>query len=162
MDFVARLKQYIEHRGLANSQFADMAGIPRPTLSQILTGRNKKISNEIIEKLHQAFPTLNVLWLLFGDGDMDLEGYSEFSEPQNSLFPEENFEQLADIDNTYDHTSRPEISAEKISEKIPAQFFINGAAENRSESAPAADRRVQSIMVFYSDNSFEVFEPVKK
>lgn len=162
MDFVARLKQYIEHRGLANSQFADMAGIPRPTLSQILTGRNKKISNEIIEKLHQAFPTLNVLWLLFGDGDMDLEDYSEFSEPKNSLFPDENLEQSIDTDSAYEPASRPEISAEKISEKMPPQFFINNSAENRSESAPATDRRVQSIMVFYSDNSFEVFEPVKK
>lgn len=64
MDFVTRLKQYIEFTGLPVSQFADTAQIPRPTLSQILNGRNKKISNELIAKLHEGFPRLNIIWLL--------------------------------------------------------------------------------------------------
>ena len=38
----------MEHEQLTNSQFADKCRIPRPTLSQILNGRNKKISEEII------------------------------------------------------------------------------------------------------------------
>lgn len=37
-----RLKGFIESQGLTNSQFADRCGIPRPSLSQLLTGRNKK------------------------------------------------------------------------------------------------------------------------
>lgn len=70
MNIVTRLKQYIEHTGLPYSQFADNANIPRPTLSQIIGGRNKKVSHELIEKLHAGYPELNINWLLFGDQPM--------------------------------------------------------------------------------------------
>lgn len=82
MDIVSRLKRFIEYTGLQVSQFADTALIPRPTLSQILNGRNKKISNELITKLHDAFPSLNVLWLMFGDGSMVDDENIEISEPE--------------------------------------------------------------------------------
>ena len=48
---VERLKQYIAEKGLTNTQFADRAGIPRPTLSQILHGRNKTINDVLLRKL---------------------------------------------------------------------------------------------------------------
>lgn len=57
-------------KGLSSTQMADAAGIARPTFSQLLSGRNKKISNELISKLHDAFPELDVMWLLFGEGRM--------------------------------------------------------------------------------------------
>lgn len=65
-----RLKVFIEAEGLTNSQFADICGIPRPTLSQLLSGRNKKISDLLVGQIHRAFPQLSVLWLLFDEGDM--------------------------------------------------------------------------------------------
>lgn len=70
MDIIARLKRFIDSQAYSVSQTADMAGIPRPSLSQILSGRNKKVSNELIQKLHTAFPQLNIMWLIFGDGEM--------------------------------------------------------------------------------------------
>lgn len=65
-----RLKFLIENLSLTSSQFADKCDIARPTLSQLLSGRNKKISNLIIEQIHKAYPALSVVWLLFGEGDM--------------------------------------------------------------------------------------------
>lgn len=65
-----RLKFLIENLGVTSSQFADKCDIARPTLSQLLSGRNKKISNLIIEQIHKAYPGLSVVWLLFGEGDM--------------------------------------------------------------------------------------------
>lgn len=65
-----RLKGFIESEGLSHSQFADRCGIPRPSLSQILSGRNKKISDVIIGQIHKAYPELSILWLLFGEGSM--------------------------------------------------------------------------------------------
>lgn len=65
-----RLKVLIENLGLTSSQFADKCGISRSTLSQLLSGRNKKLSNLIIEQIHMAYPGLSVLWLLFGEGEM--------------------------------------------------------------------------------------------
>lgn len=65
-----RLKLFIDHTGLNNSQFAEKCGIPKPSLSQILSGRNKKVSNQFFETLHLSFPELNILWLIFGEGSM--------------------------------------------------------------------------------------------
>ena len=70
MDIAARLIAFKDWTELSNSQFADQAGIPRPTLSQFLNGRNKRLSDDLTAKLHAAFPMLNVMWLLFGEGDM--------------------------------------------------------------------------------------------
>ena len=70
MDLVSRLKLFLNQNGISNSQFADTCGIPRPTLSQLLNGRNKKVSDEIIAKIHASYPSLSIMWLMFGDGDM--------------------------------------------------------------------------------------------
>lgn len=66
----ARLKLFLDFKGLSNSQFADLCGIPRPTLSQLFSGRNKKISDILIGQIHGIFPELSVVWLLFGEGEM--------------------------------------------------------------------------------------------
>lgn len=63
-----RLKLFMDTSGLTSSQFADMCGIPRPSLSQILSGRNKKVSDLLIGQIHRAFPDLSITWLLFGEG----------------------------------------------------------------------------------------------
>lgn len=70
MDLVSRLKQYLELRGISVTQFSDICGVPRPTGSQLLAGRNKKVSDEMIARIHQAFPELSIVWLMFGEGEM--------------------------------------------------------------------------------------------
>ena len=42
---------FLDQTGISNSQFADTCEIPRPTLSQLLNGRNKKVSEEVIGKM---------------------------------------------------------------------------------------------------------------
>lgn len=70
MDIVSRLKLFLDHLGIPVTQFADNCGIPRPTLSQLLNGRNKTVRDEIIAKIHEAYPQLSIMWLMFGEGDM--------------------------------------------------------------------------------------------
>lgn len=90
MSIIERLKQFIEHTGMSNSQFADFAGIPRPTLSQLVHGRNKTISDQLLRKLDEKFPQLDIRWLLCGKGTMLLTPDIEISEPQNGFFLDEN------------------------------------------------------------------------
>ena len=84
-----RLKVFMDSMELSHSQFADSCGIPRPTLSQLLSGRNKKISNLLVGQIHRAYPALSVLWLLFGEGDMIVSSSesSDFSnDPISDIF----------------------------------------------------------------------------
>ncbi len=84
MDIVSRLKQYLEAHQISVTQFADTCGIPRPSASQLLNGRNKKVSDEVITKIHQSYPSLSMLWLLFGEGNMESGVNIETSEAQNA------------------------------------------------------------------------------
>lgn len=84
MDLVNRLKFFMDSRKLTISQFADTCGIPRPTMSQLMNGRNKRISDEIINKIHNGYPSLSILWLMFGEGEMETQPNIKISEPQNA------------------------------------------------------------------------------
>jgi len=83
-NFVDRLKLFMSESGIASTAFADKCGIPRPSFSQIINGRNKKINDQVVSAIHGAFPELSVMWLLFGEGNMltrsdDKEGAQDAS-----------------------------------------------------------------------------------
>ncbi len=69
-NFATRLKLFMESINVQSSQFADMCEIPRPSFSQLLSGRNQKVSDVLIRKIHAAYPDLSVMWLMFGEGPM--------------------------------------------------------------------------------------------
>lgn len=179
MDIVTRLKLFLNQNGIANSQFADTCGIPRPSLSQLLNGRNKKVSDELISKVHAAYPSLNIMWLMFGDGEMyvdDNPGFnaqnaqpaenlkftdssSNLSENQNSGKPISFGE--GDLFEMAQQLSSPTPSAAKaIRDTIQQVSKKSHDAGPKQPLASSASKRVVSIMVFYSDNSFESFGPI--
>ena len=153
---VERLKQYIAEKGLTNTQFADRAGIPRPTLSQILHGRNKTINDVLLRKLDAAFPDFNLSWLLFGRGDMRNIANSEISEPENAANPLLHTNQYADnkpnnpeTDNPCNHrelsqsTNIPPLPGINVPDSVPdnAPFAISSSSavkNNTSQSCNTA------------------------
>lgn len=183
MDIVSRLKTFISYLNIPVTQFADSCNIPRPTLSQLLNGRNKKVSDELIGKIHETYPSLSVLWLMFGEGDMLHSGNIEISEPQTgSIFDFNNNEQAIDDQST------PSIDFNKNFSNSGSEKFdtpsslhsrhaeseydeINNGSANKTEpkepTAPSntitfsADNRkkIVNIIVYYNDNSFESFVP---
>lgn len=175
MDIPSRIKIFLESTGIQNSQFADTCGIPRPSLSQLLTGRNKKVSDEVIAKIHDAYPNLSILWLLFGEGDMLKNGNIEISEPQNEArSPVLPFE-TPDIEDEASDGSRffsvpksaqnrnygeSEESPLSRHDDIPLKRTnIDAVSDTKLSIKTDNTRRVVNIMVFYSDSSFETFVP---
>lgn len=181
MDIVSRLKIFLQENGISNSLFADNCGIPRPTLSQLLNGRNKKVSDELIAKIHVAYPALNVMWLMFGDGDMFVpnanniapdrssqpnEGLIDFGEsgissPNPSRATTINFGASTDRGDyreqrTQASAMQPASMAETI-RNMASSSAVNKAGKR--DGAATKDSRVVSIMVFYSDGRFESFVP---
>ena len=180
MDIVTRLKKFLEDAGISNSQFADTCDIPRPTLSQLLNGRNKKVSDEVIGKIHRAYPSLNVMWLMFGDGEMLLSGSDVTRNGKDNLFPTEPKlpDSLVDdmgqraisFDDDGQDNYRP---ASKQSQRVPSshnsmtetiQTIMRNSTAGRVSPRGAASpdaRRVVNIVVFYNDGRFEQFGPLK-
>lgn len=155
MDIVSRLKLFLENRNIANSQFADTCGIPRPTLSQILNGRNKKISDELISKIHQAYPSLSILWLMFGEGVMDIDSSISSSESYTT--------HDAPLTKTCNTSGGGD---EIIDLKDDLFSAIRGTELGRinTEGADCLSKKekvnhITSIVVFYDDNTFQTFSP---
>lgn len=180
MDIVNRLKKFMNALGVANSQFADTCRIPRPTISQILNGRNKKISDELISKIHEAYPQLSVLWLMFGEGDM-LNGLNiEFSGLKNSsncqsgsIEISENKPIMGQLDfDSYQQNSMsdnllmPKQQIMSLSEHSEGGDNITEVLSEKIDCKPkilyGKDKRVIEIRVFYDDNSYEIFVPQVK
>ncbi len=170
MDIVERLTAFRNYTGLTNSQFADRAGIPRPTLSQFLSGRNKRLSDDFTAKLHSAYPALNVLWLLFGEGDMVTDANIEISEGKIAPKASGIFDE-APVDEDIaagKNDSAAGVSLETNEKKgggfdrVKASPLISAASTRPiPPTAIPTDpaKKIQSIMVFYSDNSYEIFTP---
>lgn len=179
MDIVSRLKEFINYLNIPVTQFADACKIPRPTLSQLLNGRNKKVSDELLRKLHTEYPSLNVLWLLYGEGDMLCKN-NGIQTLQNSLnfnrveskqedkiltgiavnFPEKDSplkKNGTSINNNNNSTANQ--SVEKSNNKIPIGKTEFPEYSTESESHVDSRKKIVNIIVYYNDNSFESFIP---
>lgn len=186
MDLVSRLKRFLDSRQISVTQFADECAIPRPTGSQLLAGRNKKVSDEIISKIHSAYPDLNIVWLMFGEGNMVSNANIETSEPQNqakneSYNNESSDNQTIDFSLDFNENLHDEV-AEKNQESTatntftfasptdtqaePLEFANHIAGETeppQSDTTPTSSsskgKRVTGIVVYYDDCTYESFIP---
>ena len=66
-DFINRLKKVLEYHQLTASLFADKIKVQRSSISHILSGRNKP-SLDFVLKVTNAFPDVDIYWLLNGKG----------------------------------------------------------------------------------------------
>lgn len=158
MDIVSRIKTFLSVNGISNSIFADKCDIPRPTLSQLLNGRNKKVSNEVLDKIHIAYPDLSMMWLMFGEGEMLSEIGKNITKVQSSIFDEnEEFETEKIIDSN-------DTNIEDASSVAMVLQSLSKTVDNNKkikQEGLSDEKRIVNIMVFYSDNSFESFVPSK-
>lgn len=128
---IDRLRKIMEVNNYTPSLFADEIGVQRSSISHILSERNKP-SLELVQKLLTRFRDLNSEWLLFGIGKMTKDNKVLTSSP------ELNFEKDVNL-----------ISSDKTT-KIEIENIIKPSSNNNE---------IEKIMIFYSDKTFEVFNP---
>lgn len=63
-----RVKKYLSDKGLSKSEFYQAAG-----LSNGFLDKTNNIGSDKIEKILKAYPDLNVMWLITGEGEMILQ-----------------------------------------------------------------------------------------
>lgn len=64
-----RLEQFLSAENISQTQFAESIGVARAAISHILSGRNLPSYDFILNTI-KAFPSLNIEWLLTGEGKM--------------------------------------------------------------------------------------------
>lgn len=174
-----RLKLFMEHTGLSSSQFADSCGIPRPSFSQLLSGRNKKISDVIIGQIHSQFPDLSILWLMFGEGEMlnvgnrsdtiaDNATVGNNDDMSGTIFDGSLFgdirENPSDGRETTKYRKESGLEIDKNVASSGMKSKNSDDLENRRlmmeiEKMKKNPRKVSQITIYYDDSTFETFYP---
>jgi transcriptional regulator with XRE-family HTH domain len=131
-----RLEYFIANQGYNYSQFADLIGVQRSSISHIITGRNKP-SYDFLRKMFNAFPELNADWLVMGRGRMFHEADDQVTVDQKETVSDE----------TMETPSRP------------SEYDRKDKAPPRTEK-PVSVREtpVIKVILFYDNGRFEEFQ----
>ncbi len=86
-----RIKKIIEDNNLTNSEFADKIGIPRSSISHLLSERNKP-SLDLITKISENFDQISTDYLIFGTSESKINQ----KEPIRELFSSEDMDYTKD------------------------------------------------------------------
>lgn len=111
-----RLLQYIEYLGISKSQFYKKTGLSNGYLD-----KNPNVNSSKIEIIGAAFPTLNLNWVISGEGPMIRQ------EPP---------EDMPGLDDTYTGRELFEASRQAIKETVAdmimtGQLFLPDAVQTR-------------------------------
>jgi transcriptional regulator with XRE-family HTH domain len=131
-----RLIEILKHLKINASQFADQIGVQRASVSHVLSGRNKP-GFDFIQKIIETYPSVSAEWLITGKGELIKTRIQK-----QDLFSEMEFEKNEQIEVN----KKPESSLNK-------KFTTN----KESNEYAAVPIKIEKIIVFYSDKSFEEY-----
>jgi len=128
-EFAKRLQKVLDFYGLSAIAFSDAIDFNRSTISHLLSGRNKP-SLELIMKVLQKFPEVELYWLLNGKG----------------TFP-----------STLKPSEKNIVAPEEPSSEIPKIDFpiheIHSVIKDTPKNEP-----IERIIIFFKDGSFKSYE----
>ncbi len=150
MTLTDRFKMLMDREQLTAGAFADKIGVSGATISHILSGRNRYPSAEVMLKLTDSYPGLNLNWLLTGQGDpgIDMSSGSLLTEASTSSTSEMSMSASQHDENVTDSTKDAE------AQKYRKDFGLTSAATDK-----VVKRKIREIRVFYDDNTYETFSP---
>lgn len=145
-DFIKRLGFILDYYSLSASTFADKISVQRSSLSHLLSGRNKP-SLDFILKIIEAFPEVDLYWILNGIGTFPKSNPSDksiFNEPikVDAPTPISNIEEQGNLFNEVDKKE---------------DFKKTAVDEHRIISSNQS--KIDRIVIFYSDGKFEEYSP---
>ncbi|MDX9940839.1 MAG: helix-turn-helix transcriptional regulator [Bacteroidales bacterium] len=166
---IKRIQKIMQLKKLTSSAFADKVGVPRSTISHILSGRNNP-SLEFVQKVLDSFPEIRTEWLIRGESHM--------LKASNTLFPDEDFElsevikspleEKADIAGKEEKISpssqaREEISKSEGDKKMPEKEVFSDkdmpTARKKSDISVKFHKKAIRVMLFYADGTFFEYFP---
>jgi transcriptional regulator with XRE-family HTH domain len=150
----------MESQHMTQQLFADYIGLAPATLSSIFNGRTRPTLN-VVEALKKKFPNINIDWLMFGSGEMFQDSLEKSTSDQT---PSENGNSNQSLMLDFDQNPSPTAPNMGQMAQNPA-LVKNSRLEPIREEVKILDkpqRRVIEIRVFYDDQTWDTFVPVKK
>jgi transcriptional regulator with XRE-family HTH domain len=140
---------------MSSVQFAEKIEISPSSLSHILNGRNKP-SLEVVMKIHKACTYVNLLWLLYGEGEMENQ--------ENAPVPEDSAisgmmmygeSPIFASNGTEDGENRKEMQL-----KSPV-FAPKEIVREEVKYVEKPARKITEIRIFFDNGTYETFRPDK-
>ena len=168
---VERIKMIISWKKLSASAFADRIGVPRSTISHILSGRNNP-SLDLLQKILDTFPEVRTEWLVRGNGRMlsvketlfddddfeaaplPLEGPRRQSAETSVKVPENETGRSQNTDSIPQNTD--DIPGLPAREPELAASDEDTPVYRRTTNIP---RRGSHVIIFYGDGTFREYFP---
>ncbi|HBG58225.1 MAG TPA: transcriptional regulator [Porphyromonadaceae bacterium] len=148
-----RIKLIMEKENLTPAKFADRLQINRAVISHILNGRNNP-SLDVVTKILDDMHYINPEWLLKGTGSMYKDGFDAGELPvEPDLFRQGAINQ-----------SQEAAPVEKSPETAlkPSVLMPESAEYKQLEPPKTESKKINQIIIYYSDNTFETFTPPAK
>lgn len=155
-----RIAQIMKSEDMTQQDFAAALDISPSTLSSIFNDRTQP-SLAIVNKIHDRFPSLNLLWLLYGQGEMYHPSDENGQTPEASISPRN---ESASVLGENGSGNVGEIS-HFTTPKMTNDTTVVPVAERVIEKVKYIDkppRRITEINVYFDDGTYEVFVPRKK
>lgn len=139
----SRFKQLLDEKNLTAKHFADLIKVNASAVSHILNGRSKP-GFDVLDKIAQAFPDINLNWLVTGKGkpyiDKQINILTSETNPHSpTLFDEIEISQQK---ANFKEESVPKFSSDDMPEKWKVQ----------------PGKSIKRVIIFYEDGTFESYE----
>ena len=165
MNLAEKIELIIKRKQLSSSQFADILGIPRSSISHILSGRNKP-SLDVVQKILTAFPEISAEELLFEDRSLQVatavKTQMASNPPMPTLFDSPAPSPSESIKN---NLPEPTIVRSNLRRNREEAKTVTSANENPTAPqtfAPHLTKPIERVIIFYSDGSFSESSPWPK
>lgn len=182
---IERIRSIMDYAKLSQQDFAARLGISPASLSSILTGRTNP-TNKHVMGVHVAFPEINVNWLMFGEGEMLVNGapsHTLSGDEDGALDTASEIVQLesatsnvegvsstdapfamapdvVDVHNRAAVEPRAGIVSPRREQRITSRG--NGNMATMGINIDKDERKIKEIRVFYSNGTYESFVPSNK
>jgi transcriptional regulator with XRE-family HTH domain len=169
MNLSDKIELLIKKKQMSSSQFADVLGIPRSSISHILSGRNKP-SLDVVQKILSAFPEVSAEDLLFEDRAL-LVASAKLPTPTNheilpltNLFDAPKDTASESIKNILTESTivrsnlRRSIKDENLA-RGPITLGNDPVSESNPNLARSLHKKIDRVIIFYSDGTFTESKP---
>lgn len=139
-----RFKQLLEEKKLTATRFATLIKVNASAMSHILNGRSKP-GFDVLDKIAQAFPDVNLNWLISGKGTIYNHQLPRVELPEEvekmEMEAGREKEELAVLPENTETTATPPV-------QMPSAPFATASAS----------KKIKRIVLFFEDGSFEDYE----
>lgn len=183
-----RVRMIMDHFEMKQKDFANELCVAEATISNVYKGKTQ-VTNNLVQAIHQAFPGININWLMFGEGEMLMPlaegdvrsagmgvaaGSSAVSGAsigsagtigQNVGFSDIEEPSLFSTPSTQmgapQSASAPNAQS-YCSPQVELQLMETLTQLKNATMAEKPVRKIKEIRVFFDDGTFEAFAPLNK